>query len=125
LSTASRHRLWVPIVAIAAFIGAITVAALLTHDNRPPRPSALKLKYESVKDGMTRDEVEQLLGANNGEWLSKKDSTAADRELHWGAEDGVAAVTFEDGKVCFKRWDEREAPTSTFKRWLDILLIRE
>jgi hypothetical protein len=120
-----RRRLAVLIAMMGAFIVVIVITALVLSDRRVAMPSDLKIKYERIQDGMSKDEVERLLGVNHGEWLSKKDADAEDREFHWGADDGVAAVTFEDDKVIFKRWDERQPPRSALQRWLDTLLLRE
>lgn len=119
-----QRRRRVLIATICAFTVVLAVATLLLQGNRPTSPSDLKSKYDQcIKVGMTRDEVELLLGTNKGEWLSKKEGGAEDRELHWGADDGVAALTFEDGKVAFKRWDQRQPPKSTFRRWLGFVMF--
>jgi hypothetical protein len=88
-----------PFVVIALAIG---IAAIL-----PPPPNVNKASFDSIKDGMTKSEVEEIF-RRKGTSVPTLQLTGKTEIFHWKSDDEAswAAVIFVDDCVTGKSWQK-------------------
>jgi hypothetical protein len=122
-------RRWVVLVGLLAVGVCLTLAVLALL---PPRPGVTKANFDRIEDGMTRQEVERILGgpgsllAENGKIIGspgKRFAINGDLFL-WGhpLNNTNVFVSFDDGdRVIGKDWKDW-GPPETFLQKLQRLL---
>jgi hypothetical protein len=106
-----RKRSFIVAALFAALVSVGFVAALLLSDG----PGVTKANFDRIEEGMTLQEVEQILGRPG--------------KLTWGgysweAEDGATVFVvfdFDGASAGPKSWaDSRETPLDKIRRWLHL-----
>jgi hypothetical protein len=116
-----RRRLLLCLVALACLgLAAGWVALLVTS-----RPGVTPENYERIQEGMTRPEVEALLGGSGVKsWIDKEMGeiyALDDTSLLWVERDLIIIVSFDhQGRVCRKSRSSR-GPGSFFDRLRPLL----
>jgi hypothetical protein len=97
---------------------AVTLAALAL---RPPRPGVTKANFDRIQDGMTKAEVERLLGGTGLPFHGFANQEPL-RTFVWSGDDGsIAFVEITDNSVVSKQWrPSTESITDKLRRWLHL-----
>jgi hypothetical protein len=110
---------WWPIgLATLAICGGIAVAIPALQ---PPGPGVTKANFDRVEDGMSREDVEAILGEDSELFLINAGPTHATRT--WtGADGSTACISFYILQgVRSKRWTEStETIPDKLRRWLPL-----
>jgi hypothetical protein len=122
-------RRWVVLVGLLAVGVCLTLAGLALL---PPRPGVTQANFDRIEDGMTREEVERILGgpgrlvAKNGEIMGGPGAAFVmnGNLFLWDnpRNDTIVSVSFDDAnRVIGKDWKDW-GPPETFLQKLQRLL---
>jgi hypothetical protein len=87
----------------------------------PPSPGVTRANFDRIEKGMTRAEVEEILG-EKGDWRWIVQDREEKSEWAWRANDGPEAViNFEMDCVTEKQWSgSNETFPDKIRRWLHL-----
>jgi hypothetical protein len=93
----------------------------------PPRPGVTKTNFDRIQEGMTKAQVQEMLG-QDGEFtggftvVDRQEAQIAKAEFAWRADDGsVVFIMFVEGCVAAKYWsDSNETILDKIRRWLHL-----
>lgn len=114
----NKRRYLISTVVIAAGVCvALAVFAML-----PTHPGVTKANFDRIEKGMTRAEVEAVLGIESTPLLEiRKWLPSTSGEVWHHADGSSATIMFDNGRVYIMHWSEStESLTDKLHRWLRL-----
>ncbi len=102
----------------------LTLAVLAMFPARPIKPGVTRVNIHRIEIGMTRAEVEAVLGRGGSPTGGPHLTLNGSKAFTWWGEHGTISLAFDDdGRVKAKQWDDRPSGTipQRITRWLDSL----
>jgi hypothetical protein len=121
-----KRKRWFPIAAVVAGIAAALLPAPALVSALSPRPTIDEEVFDRIEEGMTREEVEAIVGAPPGDYTTGPVLVGSAWGVRgpgysdsppglgsWWGDDGVLEVQWASGRVCWKGFHEADRMKQT------------